>query len=285
MDYSNLLSIGDLASICNVSHKTLRHYDSIGILKPTVVNKENGYRYYSKWQISRITTIKELQSLGISLAEINLSLESCDNNLLIDSLKELLEIRELDIKTQIITLHKDLEKIKSFKSQHEEIKKILLPNGKPELIVKKIPNRKMICKMYTGRYNAEVFRLYYKELLETFRKKGSFIPSNPTFPMAIYSQMSDLNNVDIKIGFETSSETCSNEFIIEYIPEAYYVSYIYKGNYSSLRNDGYIILYQYIKDSGYVMAGPIIEIYYISENIVMEQNYFITEIQVQIKKI
>lgn len=285
MDYINMLSIGDLASICNVSHKTLRYYDSIGILKPTIVNKENGYRYYSKWQISRITTIKELQSLGISLTQINLCLKSCDNNLLIDNLKELLETKEMDIKTQITTLYKDLEKIKSFKSQHEEIKKVLFTNEKQELIIKKILNRKMICKMYTGKYNAEIFRLYYKELLETSREKGCFIPSNPIFPMAIYSQMSDLNNIEIKIGFETLSNTCSNDFILVDIPEGYYVSYIYKGNYSSLRNDGYTILYQYIKDSGYEVAGPIIEVYYISENIMAKQDYFITEIQVQIKRI
>ncbi|MDF2989483.1 MAG: transcriptional regulator MerR family, partial [Eubacterium sp.] len=56
-----LLSIGQLAKICNVSHKTLRYYDDLDLLKPAKVNLDNGYRFYSKWHVTRIMTIKQLQ--------------------------------------------------------------------------------------------------------------------------------------------------------------------------------------------------------------------------------
>jgi DNA-binding transcriptional MerR regulator len=62
-----LLSIGQLAKICNVSHKTLRYYDDLDLLKPAKVNLDNGYRFYSKWHVTRIMTIKQLQVKTASL--------------------------------------------------------------------------------------------------------------------------------------------------------------------------------------------------------------------------
>lgn len=40
-----MLSIGEFSNICKVSTKTLRYYAEIGLLKPSEVNPENGYRY------------------------------------------------------------------------------------------------------------------------------------------------------------------------------------------------------------------------------------------------
>ena len=40
-----MLSIGEFSNICKVSTKTLRYYAEIGLLEPSVINPENGYRY------------------------------------------------------------------------------------------------------------------------------------------------------------------------------------------------------------------------------------------------
>ena len=40
-----MLSIGEFSNICKVSTKTLRYYAEIGLLEPSEVNPENGYRY------------------------------------------------------------------------------------------------------------------------------------------------------------------------------------------------------------------------------------------------
>ena len=47
-----MLSIGEFSNICKVSTKTLRYYAEIGLLEPSVINPENGYRYYSAEQLS-----------------------------------------------------------------------------------------------------------------------------------------------------------------------------------------------------------------------------------------
>lgn len=59
-----MLSIGQFSKICMVTVKTLRHYDSVGLLRPCRVNKENGYRYYSEEQIADMLYISKLKRCG-----------------------------------------------------------------------------------------------------------------------------------------------------------------------------------------------------------------------------
>lgn len=41
-----LYSIGQASNKADVSTRALRHYETVGLIKPDVV-KENGYRYYT----------------------------------------------------------------------------------------------------------------------------------------------------------------------------------------------------------------------------------------------
>lgn len=284
MNNNGLLSIGELANACKVSHKTLRYYDDIGILKPSKVNQENGYRYYSKWQISRIMMIKELQSLGISLIEIKRCLEKQDNDSLLIDLTKILESKESDIKNQMLILNQNLKRISLLKGQYEKIKKILEIEKEQKIIVKKLDKRRIICKEYIGTYNPEVFRLYYKDFLEKFRETAYVGFSESSFPIAIYSQVADLTDINIKLGFETDAEDYIGDASIYEIKDSYYVSYLHKGNYNTLREDAYNKLYKFIEENRYEINGPSIEIYYISENAIIEHDYYITEVQIPIMK-
>lgn len=60
---------GKFAQACQTTKDTLRHYDEIGLLKPTAVN-ENGYKVYCASQIIDFLTIASLQEVGCSLEEI-----------------------------------------------------------------------------------------------------------------------------------------------------------------------------------------------------------------------
>jgi len=42
-----MFKIGDFSRISQVSVKTLRYYDEIGLLRPAQVDRFTGYRYYS----------------------------------------------------------------------------------------------------------------------------------------------------------------------------------------------------------------------------------------------
>ena len=71
-----MFTIGEFSKIAGLTVKTLRFYHEQGLLDPTHVDPETGYRYYdtSKIEIARIIT--HLRSLDLSLDEIGEILRS-----------------------------------------------------------------------------------------------------------------------------------------------------------------------------------------------------------------
>lgn len=65
-----MYKIGELSKLCNISVKTLRYYDSQGILCPEKIDPFTGYRYYSAAQLSDCYRILAMKELGFTLEEI-----------------------------------------------------------------------------------------------------------------------------------------------------------------------------------------------------------------------
>ncbi len=66
--------IGEVARRSGVSTRMLRHYDSLGLVRPTG-RTVGGYREYSAEDIRRIFHVESLRSLGLSLRQIGRALE------------------------------------------------------------------------------------------------------------------------------------------------------------------------------------------------------------------
>ncbi len=60
---------GKFAKLANVTERTLRYYDKVGLLKPSFI-LENGYRQYSKEDLLQLQKILLLRNLGFSIEEI-----------------------------------------------------------------------------------------------------------------------------------------------------------------------------------------------------------------------
>lgn len=65
------LKIGEVATRSGMSVKTIRYYEDIGLLAPTVKRSESGYRLFSSQILNRLAFIRRAQSLGLSLSEIH----------------------------------------------------------------------------------------------------------------------------------------------------------------------------------------------------------------------
>ncbi|HJH06342.1 MAG TPA: MerR family transcriptional regulator, partial [Fusobacterium ulcerans] len=46
-----MYKIGLFSQITKTTIKALRYYDEVGLLKPSIINKENNYRYYTTKQL------------------------------------------------------------------------------------------------------------------------------------------------------------------------------------------------------------------------------------------
>lgn len=67
--HKKLFTAGDLAKIADVSVRTIRFYDSKGILRP-ISYSDSGYRYYDRNSVERLQKILMLKFIGFSLEQI-----------------------------------------------------------------------------------------------------------------------------------------------------------------------------------------------------------------------
>jgi len=72
------LHIREFAKLTGVSVRTLHYYDEIGLLKPSFVDEQNGYRYYDENTLCRMQEILFYRELQFSLKEIRMILSSPD---------------------------------------------------------------------------------------------------------------------------------------------------------------------------------------------------------------
>jgi DNA-binding transcriptional MerR regulator len=64
------MRIGELAQKAGVTPRTIRYYESLGLLSPSE-REGKGFRYYTEAELARLRKIDALQSLGLSLEEIS----------------------------------------------------------------------------------------------------------------------------------------------------------------------------------------------------------------------
>ncbi|HPI41121.1 MAG TPA: MerR family transcriptional regulator [Pseudobdellovibrionaceae bacterium] len=86
-----MLSIGQFAEMAQVSARTVRYYESIGLL-PRSSRGENNYRYYDQKWIVRMNRIRDLQSLGFRLEDIKTVINFSNSELRVRLNVRLLEI-------------------------------------------------------------------------------------------------------------------------------------------------------------------------------------------------
>jgi len=72
------MRIGHLATETGLSTKTIRYYESIGVL-PSPERQANGYRAYDEGAIDRLAFIRDAQAAGLTLSEIQWILELRDS--------------------------------------------------------------------------------------------------------------------------------------------------------------------------------------------------------------
>lgn len=69
MTSTPVMHIGELAERTGLSLRTIRHYDEVGLLKPSG-RSDGGFRLYSADDLSRLMVIRRMKPLGFSLEEM-----------------------------------------------------------------------------------------------------------------------------------------------------------------------------------------------------------------------
>ena len=103
-----MYSIGKFSKLTGINIKTLVWFDNIGLLKPEMVNPENGYRYYGDDSFKKVADIKYFQSMGFSLQEIaNIS-------------KEIIADKIEELRKKINFIYANIDLLKALKEEKME---------------------------------------------------------------------------------------------------------------------------------------------------------------------
>ncbi len=67
------MNIGEVATQAGVPAKTIRYYESVGLI-PAAARRDNGYRSYSQTDLHTLRFIHRARELGFSVAEVEVAL-------------------------------------------------------------------------------------------------------------------------------------------------------------------------------------------------------------------
>ncbi len=123
MNETRHYKIGELASILDMSPRTIRYYEEVGLLNSTK-RVEGAKRIYTDQDLRRLRFIKRLKLLGLTLVEMK-ELEDIyrihkTNKKVLPKLLELLDRRTKEIDERVASLKKLKTEIMSYKLKIEE---------------------------------------------------------------------------------------------------------------------------------------------------------------------
>ncbi len=128
-----LYSSGEFAKLNGINKRTLHYYNNIGLFMPAVID-ENGYHYYTSFQIVQLELILILRRIGLSIEDIKSYVNSpsdvsfnqivAEKKKLIDrSIEQLLEAKAF--------LQKKSDKLElGLMAEHGKVEQIELPERK-----------------------------------------------------------------------------------------------------------------------------------------------------------
>ena len=94
------MHIREFAKLTGVSVRTLHYYDEIGLLKPSSVDEQNGYRFYDERCLERMQEILFYRELDFPLKDIQAIISSpdYDKQIALKEQKHLLTLKKKALK-------------------------------------------------------------------------------------------------------------------------------------------------------------------------------------------
>uniref|UniRef100_UPI00272C9743 MerR family transcriptional regulator n=2 Tax=Romboutsia ilealis TaxID=1115758 RepID=UPI00272C9743 len=240
-------TIGEISKFFNISIKTLRYYDEIGLLKPAYINQDNKYRYYSIEQFMKIDLIKYFKITGMSLDVIKdilnseCSIELVMNNIKIQSSKLEEKINELTI------VKKYLDNLENNISEN-------IRYGLNDVFIKY--NEERIFMNYDiVSNNTEELDLNLRDIILDLENKQNevYVQMGSTVQ---YKVLKDEN----KIIYKGIKAFCKDEKNQNILPEGEYVTLIFEGSLKESINY-YKKILDYIKINNIEVVGDFNEIW------------------------
>jgi len=267
-----VLKIGEFSSLTQISIKTLRHYDELGLLKPMLVDAETGYRYYSASQLPRLHRILALRDLGFPLSRIA---DAIDEGVTPDTLRGMLMLRRIE---QEGLVQEEEERLARLNARLRRIElEGLMTN---EVVLKDLPPQ-WIASM---RENIPAYRTIGRLFGKLYGVLGPLGLEGQGVALFHDKEFKD-QDIDAEVGVYLKSAVPAHGPLTVYqLPEATVASVIHNGAFNRV-SEAYEALLRWIEANGYRPAGPAREIFlHLSQPVSRDDESNVTEIQVPVEK-
>jgi effector-binding domain-containing protein len=268
-----MLKIGDFSTLAQVSIKTLRFYDQMGLLPPASIDAATGYRYYTATQLSRLHRILALKDFGFTLEQIG---QALDAGISSEQMRGMLLLRQTEQQKRVEEERDRLSRLTS------RIRLIEQENAMAYDVVLKLVPKQWIASV--------------RETIPAYNTVGSLYGkvsaglgpamAGCQFGVALWHDPDfKESDVDAEAGFYLKQEVHADDGVRVYeLPETTVASVIHNGAYRRL-SEAYDSLLRWVAENGYQVAGPIRELYLkISMPVRQDDESYVTEIQVPVSR-
>jgi DNA-binding transcriptional MerR regulator/effector-binding domain-containing protein len=268
-----VFSIGEFSKITGLTVKTLRFYHEQGLLHPSTVDEQTGYRYYDRSKIETARVITLLRGLDISLEEIREILRGAGDDA---DLRDVMERQRSAIEGKIRRYRAIVRSVDRFLEQDNEAR-CLMARASFQ-VEEKIAEPILIAGIRTkGRYSdcGEAFARIGKRF-------GRSINGKPLLVLFDFEYRED--DADFATCMPIRSGTPVDGISVQELSGGDCVALLHKGPSEQLGRS-YARLLEYTQEKGFEVVLPTREIYHKGPGMIFRGNpkNYLTEIQMLIK--
>lgn len=218
-----MFKIGEFSKLSNISVRSLRHYESLGLLVPIEIDSFTGYRHYSAAQMNTASKIRMLREVGFSLDAIKGILDVGS----FDAARQYYELRQTEVEEELRSLKLKKEMLVRLLNDMEE-------NGDVDcynVVEKSIP-QKTVLRSRKILPSYDCVKDFWTEFFEGISIVG-IIPTKPLFlrSLCLDKEYRDAD-VDVELHVEVDRTLNSQEpNAVVTTPAAHAVTVTFSGGY------------------------------------------------------
>ena len=268
-----MYSIGEFSRISGLSIKALRLYHEKGLLVPSMIDNQSGYRYYDHKNVERARVITRLREMEFSLGDIGKMLENVDDEA---DVVEFFEKQKEEILSRI-RKQKDIVKGLELIINKEKEAVMALQSTEFEVEEKELGVLLIAGIRFKGKYSD-----CGKAFGKIAKKMGRYICGKP-FNLYYDAEYKE-EDADIESCMPVKKGKNVDGISLRKLPGGRCVSLIHKGPYDTLGRS-YEKIMAYLKKKGYRPKLPSREVYLKGPGMIFKgkpENY-LTEIQILIE--
>lgn len=266
-----MFGIGEFSKVTGLTVKTLRFYHEEGLLLPSFVDPQTGYRYYDAVKVETARAITFLRGLEFSVGEIREILRHGGDEAFLD----VMERHKAVLQQRIRRLRKAAHSLDQFISDERQARTM---SASDDQVQEKALEPLLIGGVrMKGRYSD-----CGKGFGRLGRALGRHICGKPL--LLHYDTEYREDDADFEACFPVRRAVAADGVSVRELPAARCVTFVHKGPYERLGHS-YARVFAYVKEKGYRVVMPTREVYLKGPGMIFKGNprNYLTEIQVPVE--